>query len=311
MESRSSSRRTLAGALVVVLVTGVARPTLAQPAEDEVLLRAGVEHRRSGRDAEALDAFRRALAVRRTPRALAQVALAEQALSLWLEAEEHLDQALREDADPWIKQNRAALEGAARLVAGKLAWLSVRSNVSDATLLVGGRPAGVVSSQARVRAVAGQVVVELRRPSGAAESRSVLLVPAQEAQVSIDFPPDKAPPAPAAPPPTAEPAGSLRGTVGIVAVGAGVIGLGLGTGFGLHAASLKRERDADCEGGCTEAGVTADRDGRSAATVSTVAFAAGAGLATLGLVLVLTVPRTGTRVAVSAAPGSLRLEGRF
>lgn len=312
MASRSWSRG--ASLLAVAVVLSGARPAAAQSPGDEALLRAGVEHRRAGRDADALAAFREALALRRTPRAIAQVALAEQALSSWVDAEEHLREALSEEQDPWIRQNRPALESAARLIAGKLAWLSVRSNVDDATLYVGGRPLGPVAERSRVRAVAGQVTVELRRASGASQVRAVLLVPEEEAHLTIDFAEDAAasrsPVKARADAPEPRPS-SLSRVAGFATGGAGLLGLGAGVVFGLRAASFKRERDADCARGCTAAGVAADRDGRSAALVSTVAFVAGAGLATLGVVLVLTAPSDKATVAVSAGAGSVTLEGRF
>src|SRR5437868_3732788 len=78
----------------------------------EDLLKKGIELRRNGRDREALAEFQRAAQIGRTPRVTAQIALAEQALGMWVEAESHMREALASAQDPWVAKNRAVLEGA-------------------------------------------------------------------------------------------------------------------------------------------------------------------------------------------------------
>ena len=51
----------------------------------EHLIKQGVELRAKGKDAEALVLFQKAYAATPSPRALAQIALAEQALGRWIE----------------------------------------------------------------------------------------------------------------------------------------------------------------------------------------------------------------------------------
>ena len=81
-------------------------------AEADKFVARGIELREKGKDDEALDAFRRAYELSKGGRALAQVALAEQALGRWLEAEAHLRAALDFKQDKWLASNLSALESA-------------------------------------------------------------------------------------------------------------------------------------------------------------------------------------------------------
>src|SRR5882757_6909692 len=87
-------------ALVVALLSMLASGTAR--ADDEALLRSGVELRRQGRNAEALAVFQEANGERPTPRAQAQIGLAHHALGQWVEAEIALEHALAIDTDAWI-----------------------------------------------------------------------------------------------------------------------------------------------------------------------------------------------------------------
>jgi hypothetical protein len=123
-------------------------------------------------------------------------------------------------------------------------------------------------------------------------------------------------PAPAAPPPPAadEPAPTVYGgdpprwqkPLGLVLVGVGVVGVGVGGYFGLAA---KSKYDGAFDGGncdratkaCDPFGQSAIADARSKATVSTILFGAGAGLAVVGAVVFFTAPSSRSR-AFQIAP---------
>ena len=90
---------------------------------------------------------------------------------------------------------------------------------------------------------------------------------------------------------------------GYITGGAGIVALGLGTIFGVRTLSLKSDRSAECDAsGCSVAGVQADRDARSAATLSTVSFVAGGVLLAGGAALVLTAPSGTSRARVGISP---------
>jgi len=80
-------------AIAALLMTLASSPTWAQTSLNAQISR-GVALRRQGRDASALEVFQSAWRSSRAPRALAQVALAEQALGRWVAAEAHLVEAL-------------------------------------------------------------------------------------------------------------------------------------------------------------------------------------------------------------------------
>jgi PEGA domain-containing protein len=166
---RTKTRTSL---LVSMLLMAGAPPAIAQegppPAAQDVtessLLAGGIALRKQGRDAEALAMFEQAYALRPSSRAIAQMALAHQALAQWIEAERGLAMALSDSDDPWIARYRAHLEGSLTAVQEHLAWLQVDSNVVGADVWVEGRPRGRVPLD-RTRVVAGEVSVEVRAPS--------------------------------------------------------------------------------------------------------------------------------------------------
>jgi hypothetical protein len=112
--------------------------------------------------------------------------------------------------------------------------------------------------------------------------------------------------------------GGLR-TASYVLAGAGVVGLGVGAAFGVDALSKKNARSANCNAQvtvCNQAGIDADSQGRSSATASTIAFAAGAVGVGAGVVLWLVSrkpddTRTGAMVlpAVGSNGGGVVLQG--
>jgi len=92
----------------------------AQSVCDDALIREANEARRAGHDAEALPLLQRAWATCHTPRALAQVGLAEAALGRWRDAERDLSAALAARGDPWIARNLPRLEEARARVASQV-----------------------------------------------------------------------------------------------------------------------------------------------------------------------------------------------
>lgn len=317
------------GALVVALVLAGTAAHAAEPETGhDALMRRGVALRREGHDAEALQTFELALASSATPRARAQIALAEQALALWLAAERDLGLALAERDDPWIRQNREALERASAIVAAKLAWITVSSTPAsgsapapDAQVFVNGALASR-SSDGRIRVVAGQIAVELRVEGHAPSSRSVNVAPETTVNIALPLGAPTARAVATSPPPvegTSEPvapSSNGRRTVGWALVGVGAVGLGVGGFFGARTIAKKDERDTACEGGCTQAGVDADRAGRTAGLVSTVAVASGVVATSVGLVLVFTAPSRravppSRSIAVGVNGLALDLHGSF
>ena len=87
----------------------VASPPGSGATDEETLLKQGVELREKGDDQGAMTVFGRAYALSKGARALAQLALAEQALGHWVDAETHLAGALSRGDDPWVTRNKTLL----------------------------------------------------------------------------------------------------------------------------------------------------------------------------------------------------------
>ena len=105
---------------------------------------------------------------------------------------------------------------------------------------------------------------------------------------------------------TTTPSSTSR-TLGFVVGGAGIVAVGVGSYFGLKAFAHWDARNSACTGGCTSDAKTAGDDAKSAATVSTIGFAAGVVALGAGLVLILTSPSSKESAPPSAHVGKLRV----
>lgn len=135
----------LVAATGVLMHGGRGRCEGAETAGDvEVLFKKGTELRRKGRDADALIEFQKAARLQDSPRAWAQVALAEQALGLWLDANTHIGRALESHQDAWILKNQDALEAAHKIIRTHLCQVEVWGAPAGAQVSIDGKRAGVL-----------------------------------------------------------------------------------------------------------------------------------------------------------------------
>ena len=133
-------------------------------ADADALIQKGIELRKAGQDRQALAEFERAFSLYGSVRALAQMALAEQALGLWREAHEHLQQALPRMDDPWIAEHRSTLEAAAHEIASQLGSLEISCNVAGAEVRLNGVVLGLTPLSSPVPLVAGANVIVVSKP---------------------------------------------------------------------------------------------------------------------------------------------------
>jgi hypothetical protein len=277
---------------------------------DEALTKEGVDLRRAGRDAEALAVFERALAVDGSPRTRAQVALAEQALGLWVEAERDLSTALAAgDGDGWFQQHQGTLRAALGAIRSRLATLDVEANVAGAELWIDGARAGILPLRSSLRVVAGAMTVEVRAPGFETQTRELQVAPETQAREVVDLGkmPDLQPVPDSSVPPAAPPAEPSRAQPAGVAGPAAEAGSGMRTGAwvslggavallaGAGAAVLVRNTNAAAyndDSHCFHGGLTRDqrcggyRDAASTAqTMAVIEFEAAA--ATVGVAVVL------------------------
>ncbi|MFO0606705.1 MAG: hypothetical protein U0324_26265 [Polyangiales bacterium] len=173
----------------------------------EALERDGQAANREGRHEEALALFLRAHGACNGARALARAALTEAALGRWLDADRRLREALARAGDPWVAQNRAALEVEARRVDEHVGSLLVTGAGPAGEVLVDGRPAGPWPMREPVRVLAGAVTVTVRAPGFRAVERAVRVAPGVLAREEVALAPEapvtaptEVPAVPAAPP---------------------------------------------------------------------------------------------------------------
>jgi hypothetical protein len=123
-------------------------------------------------------------------------------------------------------------------------------------------------------------------------------------------PPAVAPPpaSPAPPPPSEQPppqsAGSTQRTIGLVAGGAGIVGIAVGSVFGVMAMGSESSSKNLCPtSACSNAAaVSDDSNARSQATVSTVAMIAGGVVLAAGAVIFFTAPKARSATAIRVMP---------
>lgn len=131
--------------------------------EAEALVQQGVAQRRAGQDQPALESFRRAFEIAPSPRIQAQIALAEQALGQWVDADRDLRAALSARDDTWIQRNTGALEAALNAIAARIATIELTCSTAGARLFANGREVGAFPLAQPLRVEAGTVAIEVRR----------------------------------------------------------------------------------------------------------------------------------------------------
>jgi hypothetical protein len=172
-----SGARLLLVSLLALTATASSRPARGQGApgaDEEALIKRGLELREQKDDQAALEQFRRAEALSHSGRALAQIALAEQALGHWTDAETHLAEALRHDREPWVARNLHLLQQALADIRSHLGSLELSGGPAGAEVQINGAAAGTLPLGA-VRVPAGSVALEVRAPGHLPMLRTVIV----------------------------------------------------------------------------------------------------------------------------------------
>lgn len=222
--------RRLAARWIVVSALALPRVALAQvdPHEGDYTRAAQL---RDGDPEGALAIYQSLLAETRGPRPLALLGVLEAQLGRWLVAEEHLAAALAARDVPWVESRRVALTANLEQVRSHLSDLVVVTNAPGASLRVNGTDAGRLPLERGVRAVVGQVTIDLDAPGFEHVRQPVLVTPGQTRVevVMVATPPSPPPVAvvapPVRPPPPVVPPPSSMGRLpvgGVVIAGVGV-----------------------------------------------------------------------------------------
>jgi hypothetical protein len=306
------ARRALPIAVAVVLSAMAASPARADShddAEADAAIKRGVELRRHAKDQDALEEFRKAYALVKSPRALAQVGLAEQALGRWADAENDLAEAMASKSDPWIRKNLSTLSGAVDVIRNHLGSLDV-IGPAGAELLINGHSAGTLPLAKPVRLPIGSLTIEVRKEGFFPVTRPVSVAAGELTRESVDLQPVPAkppaivqgggiepppPPLPPPPPPDDHAGGSWQRTLAWIAGGGAVVGIGVGVVELL----IKQSKDSDLKSNnCTINSSTGTASSDMCASLATsrdsariaaiVGFSAGGALAIASALLFVT-----------------------
>ncbi len=215
--------------------------------------------------------------------------------------------------------SRLTLEAkAAHDVEVKLDGRTIGAAALGSAIPVDPGPHTVQASATGKKAWTGSIVVEKGPVS------QVLAIPTLEDEAPPPAPPPPQPavttqPERALPPEPSGGGGGAQRVTGFVVGGLGLVALGVGGYFGIRTLDKKSEGDKLCDGAaCSQAGLDAQNDAHSSATISTIVVGVGAAALVTGLVLVLTAPSTkrstqGLRLAphVAARDAGLSLGGTW
>jgi hypothetical protein len=256
-------------------------PAHARANDADALIEQGVEARADGRDADALALFERAYEIDRTPRALAQIGLAEQALGRWASAERHLSEALRDRADPWMDEHRRVLDEALAEIRSHLGELVVDSNLSVAELWVDGRAVALLPMIVPVRLPAGEAAIEVRATGYTTVRRRVVVRAGERSRESVHLVPGGAVGA------TDGSTGENDVTLSIGLLAGGGVAIAAAIAAAIWWANRQSEVDFCTSASCTNRGEL--ESARNAAIATTLVATAAA--ATLGILGYLFWPR--------------------
>jgi PEGA domain-containing protein len=265
--------------LVVIAALAFVSPRGAAAATTDELIKEGVGLRRKGDDLGALQRFEQAYQIDKSPRALAQIGLAEQALGRWAASFEHLTQALEGKSDPWIGKNRATITDALNVVGEHVGRLEILGGSPNAEVRIDGVVRGTLPL-APLTISTGTITIDLSAPGFVPRQRITTVRARQTTRESFDPlvavaapsretstaavvpvpPPVSVPvaagaeaPAAAPPPPSGAAAdvasgqpSAMRSSAKWIAWGLGAAALGLGTFGYLRQTSAGDEFDMDC-----------------------------------------------------------------
>ena len=166
-----------------------------QAADPEVLIREGVALRKQGEDAKAHGYFQRAHDLAGTPRTAAQLGLCDLAVGRWLEADAHLTEAL-DSNDPWVGNQRAALEQGRSKARAKLGRIAVTGAAPGAMVTTTGRPTTKLADDGQVWVAPGFVHVKLEAAGYRSVEQDVTVAEGKRASVEVQMPPVRKDPPP-------------------------------------------------------------------------------------------------------------------
>jgi hypothetical protein len=294
-----SHARVITLTIGITLLAAAAPPAraAAQGSTEADLIKQGVEKRRHNEDENALELFRQAYSLGHSPRAAAQMGLAEIALGRWVDAVAHLEEATSATGDAWIQKNARTLQQSLERARQEVGTLEVLGAPANAQLIIGGEVRGTLPLPKPLTVRAGELRFEIRAPGYETEGRTIRVSPGQLTRetVALNAIPavTEAPRAQAVEPgsplrvatssdeaPRSSRAGAGLRNAGLIVAGAGVIAGGVGLVFGLRARSA-----GQTDSTAPMFNRSADSSGHTYENLQWIGYGTGAALVVGGAVL--------------------------
>lgn len=149
--------------IAALLALSSTRAIAAVETSADALVARGLELRRQGKTAEALELFARAHSIAPSPRTFGQMGLAEASLQHWLDAEKHLDSSLASSDDSWVRKNKTLLEQAIDLTHKHVGHVSI-TGPTGAQVSIAGNVIGTLPIPAPIRAPEGNLLLSAIGP---------------------------------------------------------------------------------------------------------------------------------------------------
>jgi hypothetical protein len=265
----------------------------------------------------ALVQFERAYAVKPNFKVLYNIAQSYFELHQYVEARDTLSRYLKDGAGSIEPERQAAVQADLSELQRRIAHLTLKVDVTGATVFVDGKKVGTTPLGAAVDVNEGQRTISVETTDRGSKQRIVRLAGGEEQTVSVDFAATSAAPATAAASTTTSlpPAPASRGLgAGFWLTGGMAIALGAGAGVtGYLALKARDDHDADLvRFGVTESELKDTRD-RAKTFALTTDILAGSAIVCAGIATVLLVTHDSgsQQVGLAVGPGNIALHGNF
>ena len=169
-----------------MVVVGLAGP--ARAAEDPAaLVQQAKNLRLAGDDEGAYKLYLRAHNLAKSPETAAHLGMAEINLALWVDAENHLREALKKPNDPFVARNRVPIVEQLKMVRTHLGLLEVVGRPSGAEVEVGGKPVGRLPLPGPLRVPTGETNIRVAADGHKVARRDVTVQPGQFDRIAVEL----------------------------------------------------------------------------------------------------------------------------
>ena len=183
-----------AGRLISVILAQLIvcwpQPGAASPETTEEWNALGVKHRKRLEPERALEAFRRAHELAPTARSRGQMGFVEHDLGRYLEAEQHLSEALAAERDPWVIRNRKFLGEALALTRSHLGRVTV-DGPPGAAVRLGGAPVGTLPLNGPISSTEGKTSVTVTAAGYLPWEQQLTITGGRQVRLTADLVPDR------------------------------------------------------------------------------------------------------------------------